>query len=97
MSPEQQIKFLNGPRNEKYKQWAIGTDWAYRLMECDFILDIEELTCYHLRIKYVNIKGKQTHFDFFPMGKKLQNLSTKRWHNISSSEQLKITVQQQTY
>lgn len=97
MTSEQQIKFLNGPRNEKYKQWANGTDWAYELMKCDFIIDIEELTCYHLRIKSVNIKGKQNHFDFFPMGKKLQNLNTKRWYTISTPNQLKITVQNQTY
>jgi len=88
---ESQINFLNGPKNEKYKRWAIGTSWAYHAYNELLIDEIIEITCWHLRL----IIG-QHKFDFYPMGKKIMNKKNNKWSEISSEQHLRNYIKSTT-
>lgn len=81
MDIKTQISFLNGPKNGKYKKWAIGTSWAYEAYNEFIINDILEITCWHLRLY---VYGRI--FDFYPMNKKINSIRTKKWTQIANRQ-----------
>lgn len=91
MEVEKQIAFLNGPKDTKYKKWAKGVDELYALMSESWIDDIEELTCYHYRIIIIN-RPYKVNFDFFPLSRKICNMKTKEWQQLSDSTSLKAFI-----
>jgi hypothetical protein len=77
-SNHQEVNFVRDTYGKNYRKWAKGTDLVFRMYENDNVKEIEEITCWQLRIQLVNGRA----FDIFPTSLKAFCLKFKKWYQL---------------